>query len=147
MSLLNLLSHIYKKFDSSEKLEKIVEIIKREKATVRLTYEDAVFILKSFLPNKQILNFDEINEFKKLLKVDWSKLDYDEEDNKKSILYVLLFVLVFVTDEKQSIEDQSYDFEVIFKLIKKILSIRTPLKQIEVGVATELESHLDDLLN
>lgn len=122
MSLHNLLSSVFNAIDNKKSLTEIKEIIIREKGkNIQIGFRDAVQIFKRFLPQKNIINFDDLRTIEQLKKVKWLQLKISTERDKKYVLYCLMFLLIFVVKPESS---QTVDYANVVRLIEQIRDIK-----------------------
>jgi hypothetical protein len=142
MSFLNLFSKLILEYKENKNINQLINKLKNVNVNnyQNLDFKDCLYILITFLPNKEIINFNDINNVHDLIKINWNEIKLNNENDKISVIYILIFILV---TRINPIGIQNDNYVTAVKLFEKINNTSLPLQQCDVGVSTYEEEEID----
>jgi hypothetical protein len=140
-----LFSQIIDTFQKTKDLNEVIKIYReyfKQYGKIEISFKDSIQLLITFLPNPKIINLNNFETLKQLIDFNWDEVKITNEEDKNTVIYILLYLFLYVTDPEET-NKQSMDHITVGKQIQSTFVKSLPLMQTSVGVSTEFEDFFD----
>lgn len=146
MSFFFLFSKIVETFKKTNNIKEVIKTYREEtekNGKIKGNFIDLKHVLVTFLPNRNFIDLNSIKGYEDLMNFKWNELQINNEEDKTTAIYLLLFTLLFVTDP--STNEQGINNIKVSKSIHSLIQIPDRFTM-DVGVSPELEDYFDKSL-